>query len=436
MAPPVEAGEERQANIAAKIQQLARRMAVWKGQNTSTTKFLALQRARPFSEAEPAVKTRMIKYEALFAEFEELMDELDELDPEGEHHNPTERYEIEATHYSVLAEAQHIMNGEQPTNRTTVNPSPDPSTSSSSGTTRRRIKLPESKLPSFEGDHTQWLSFKTEFDSMIDSQLDLSDTDKLHYLRSALKGDALRKVQMLPITEDNYKKTREMLETAYSDKRVIVSRHLHCLIHLPKQEREDSQGLWKLVDHTRQHLESLRAMKVTTIDEMVVALLEDKMHRSTSDAWDDRQVRGVLPKLEDLFEFLARRATRLMNRPRERATQSTTANTPARGKKDGKQERQSAQTFVTSAPATCTICKEAPHPVYRCGKFLRYTIPQRIKALQDSGACKKCLRQGHSIEQCKFQDCKTCGEPHNSLLHPPAAVQQEPAQGAAATVSN
>lgn len=48
---------------------------------------------------------------------------------------------------------------------------------------RRRIKLPQASLTTFDGRYENWLSFKNAFTNMIGSQLDLFDVDKLYYLK-------------------------------------------------------------------------------------------------------------------------------------------------------------------------------------------------------------------------------------------------------------
>ena len=47
---------------------------------------------------------------------------------------------------------------------------------------------------------------------MIGSQTDLSDVDKLQYLKSALTGEAAGKIQIFTIDELNYSKAWELLE--------------------------------------------------------------------------------------------------------------------------------------------------------------------------------------------------------------------------------
>lgn len=91
---------------------------------------------------------------------------------------------------------------------------------------KRRIKLPEAPLPTFDGKYENWLSFKNAFGNMIGSRTDLSDIDKLHYLKAALKDDAANKIKIFAIDGVNYSKAWELLERAYEVKRILSSRHL------------------------------------------------------------------------------------------------------------------------------------------------------------------------------------------------------------------
>jgi len=66
----------------------------------------------------------------------------------------------------------------------------------------RRIRLPEAPLPTFDGKYENWLSFKNAFHNMIASRTDVSDLDKLHYLKSALIAKAANKTKIFESNGD------------------------------------------------------------------------------------------------------------------------------------------------------------------------------------------------------------------------------------------
>lgn len=57
----------------------------------------------------------------------------------------------------------------------------------------------------------QYKSFWDTFESSVDNNTGLNKIDKFNYLRSLLEETALRAIEGLPITEDNYDAVTEIL---------------------------------------------------------------------------------------------------------------------------------------------------------------------------------------------------------------------------------
>ncbi|GFV52374.1 DUF1758 domain-containing protein [Trichonephila clavipes] len=70
------------------------------------------------------------------------------------------------------------------------------------------VKLPSINLPEFSGQYIDWLQFKSQFVSLIHDNTCLSDSQKLYYLQSALKGHA----KQLQTVNDSYSSLFEALE--------------------------------------------------------------------------------------------------------------------------------------------------------------------------------------------------------------------------------
>lgn len=181
---------------------------------------------------------------------------------------------------------------------------------------RRRVKLPEAPLPTFDGKYDAWLSFKNAFHNLIDSQPDLSDVDKLHYLKTALKGDAATKIDVFTIDGVNYAKAWAVLERAYEVKRILISQHISAILNLPTLEKESTDSISKIADKAQQHVASLQALGVNVSCEMVVHIIETKLPRVTLDKWEASLVRDEFPSLDLLYEFLYKTAVCASKRER------------------------------------------------------------------------------------------------------------------------
>ncbi|XP_063994292.1 uncharacterized protein LOC135171591 [Diachasmimorpha longicaudata] len=421
-----------------RVTELTRKMISWKGQNTVMRGFLQLYQTKP--PELPVLEARVAKYLQLYEHFETLMDELDELDQAGKYHKLAERFEIEATHFEVLTEAERAKNPRPSASASTIeDQETNARTVSSLSVSRYKVKLPESKLPIFKGDVGKYISWKTEFNSVIGNRDDIDPADKLRFLKSALEGEAYNKIQMLDLNDANYERAWQVLDKVYYDERVIISRHLHALLSLPRQDKEEASGLSNLVDITRQHLESLKSMDVDIGEPIIVALLERRIHKTTLDAWDEKQERDKFPKLDDMLEFISRRASRLLTRAKDKPVQMQT-NTSAKqnAQKSNTQKRlpQSTHAFTAAPSKACPACQETQHfSIYRCEKFKTLPVTERVKIATEAKVCLNCLNH-HGKIPCRYGPCKHCPEYHNTLLHRDQSNSQKTTVMTARTLSN
>lgn len=359
------------------------------------------------------LKLRITRLTDLYHAFEEYNDELAVLEPYEEHQN--EFINIQDRFYSLAGKIENRLNTTNISDAvagTANDESRNDNTEISASGKKRRIKLPEAPLPTFDGKYENWLSFKNAFRSMIGSQTDLSDVDKLHYLKSALIGEAANKVRIFAIDGINYSNAWELLERSYEVKRILISRHLALILNMPVLDKETTNGLSKLADETQQHLASLNALGVSVGSEIIVHLLEGKLPKVTLERWESSLERDEFPQLDQMYEFLYKSA--VCASKRERAKMAETD----KSKSDPpiKRKRISNQTFLTSVPRNCIVCKIKRHPLFMCDKFKQLTVPKRIEAVKNARLCYNCLRS-HRDSPCKFSNCTICQKRHNTLLH-------------------
>ena len=67
----------------------------------------------------------------------------------------------------------------------------DHSRDTNASSNRHKLKLPQASLPSFTGKMEEWLSFKDSFLTIIHERDDITNCEKLQYLKSILKDEAL-----------------------------------------------------------------------------------------------------------------------------------------------------------------------------------------------------------------------------------------------------
>lgn len=142
---------------------------------------------------------RIARITVLYNAFEELNDELLVLDPSDIH-----RSEFEGIQERFITLSTRIKDITTTARASDVNSIASDETWVGNADTvsivkKRRIKLPETPLPTFDGKFENWLTFKNSFHNVIGSQTDLTEIDKLHYLKAALKGEAANKIKIFAV---------------------------------------------------------------------------------------------------------------------------------------------------------------------------------------------------------------------------------------------
>lgn len=340
----------------------------------------------------------------LYHAYEEYNDELLTLDPNDAHQ--TEFENIQERFYTLAGKIENILNIANTSEASTSVPSED---ARSDGTVtlakKRRIKLPEASLPIFNSNFESWLSFKNAFRNIIDSHSDLSDIDKLHYLKSALIGEAANKIKIFAIDGINYSKAWNVLERAYEMKRILISRHFSLILNLPTLDKETTSGLTKLADDAQQHIASLNSLGVSVGSEMTIHILETKLPKSTLERWETSFERDEFPSLDIMYEFFYKSAVCASKRDRSKLTDLEKNTNECFDKKETHSLVHRALLLNTSH--NCITCKVKRHPLYLCNKFKELSVPKRIETIRHAKVCYNCLRS-HRDTLCKFLNCTIC----------------------------
>ncbi|GFU22826.1 uncharacterized protein TNCV_4965851 [Trichonephila clavipes] len=85
-----------------------------------------------------------------------------------------------------------------------------------------QTKIPPIILPTFSGKYEQFNNFKSQFDDLIATSEQLTQSQKLYYLNSCLSNE----VKEIASPFDTFSSLYEALESRYDNKRLIVDIHV------------------------------------------------------------------------------------------------------------------------------------------------------------------------------------------------------------------
>jgi len=117
-------------------------------------------------------------------------------------------------------------------------------TSSRESSNLMSLQLPRISLPKFSGNFVEWENFRGLFESLVGSKESLSNTQKLHYLKASVRGDAALLISHIQIADTNYEAAWNLLVEEYDNQRAII----HAFAELPIMKIESAVELKNLRD--------------------------------------------------------------------------------------------------------------------------------------------------------------------------------------------
>ena len=313
---------------------------------------------------------------------------------------------------------------------------------SSSGASVNYSKLPMIKVPTFGGDIMGWSTFWSTFDSIIHSRPELNSSQKLNYLRQAIKDPSLQLLMNSPLEgPDTYKDLVEELKDRFQKKKEIHEAVVKTIttIFSPKYSRTDLRLFY---DTLKTSITNLKSTSHYDIESFLSSMAYSKLPNKLQILWDQatKAQKGVLP-VTDLLVFIKDHAETLQ----ATTTQPAEKSAPAKKKEPIARGRNSVHTTSTPAPAAqsakpststttpatrhfkpykwdCVLCKTEKHPMHLCPKWVELALAPKLALIQQYAMCSNCLHRGHTTEACRSNyRCETCNQKHHTTIHQQAA---------------
>lgn len=170
---------------------------------------------------------------------------------------------------------------------------PDLNTSGNLNTTQHpvndHVRLPQIKLPTFDGNIDEWLSFRDLYMSLIHWKTDLPDIEKFHYLKGCVSGHPREMIDQIPMSQKNYNIAWETLTKWYNDNRLLKRRQIEALFKLPTVAKESASELKALLEQFDRAVKTLDQLvsQEDYKDLLLQHLLCSKMDPATRRSWEE-----------------------------------------------------------------------------------------------------------------------------------------------------
>ncbi|XP_058828378.1 uncharacterized protein LOC131688223 [Topomyia yanbarensis] len=359
------------------------------------------------------VAIRITHLDDLWEKFECVQEEIEVLENEVESFSDT-RLQFQTMYYELKAALLTIL----PQLTTEQNPIVTAVGHQPLANHTLPVKLPELRIPEFRGNPEEWIEFRDLFKSVIHTNTNLSGVQKMHYLRSSLKGEAARLIASFAITSDNYALAWKTITDRYENVNFLVKQHMSAILKIPSARKDSAASLAEVADEFNRHVGILDKLEEPEShwNSFLVERLSSLLDEKSLLEWENRCKDEEAPQYSDLLEFIHKRSRPLQKCKIVSGTLSTGSNS-----KLNKGKPFSSHVASDNVPR-CPGCKQ-PHMVTQCETFLRQTPNKRLEFAKTHRLCINCLRGGHMARDCNSSLCRTCAKKHHTLLHlPPVAT--------------
>ncbi|XP_036150242.1 uncharacterized protein LOC118648109 [Monomorium pharaonis] len=281
-----------------------------------------------------------------------------------------------------------------------------------------RNALPRVKLPNFSGDYKSWRSFYDLFTRMIRNNKDLSDAEKMHYLKTCVTGEAARLISNLPASSEYFIVAWDMLMTTYENKPFLISAQLDRIYDIKPLKVKSAQGMRSLRTTVLETVGALRALgcAVDQWDPLLVHYLVKLLDPQSREIWEMKfGSLSTYPTFSQFNEFLLGRIRAMENINSATSTLGTSKDNPSNF---NEKPRHRSAAHVTSdlSHLKCPLCGAA-HYLAKCEQYQSKTTPQRRDIVQRHRRCFNCLG-AHAASKCtSTKRCQKCGKKHHTSIH-------------------
>ena len=292
-----------------------------------------------------------------------------------------------------------------------------------------KIKLPDIKLPTFDGEPSKWIQFWGQFQKIHDSG-EIVEQDKYQFLLSATSGKARVLVDSYPPTAGNYEKVVECLKKRFAGDNVLIDFYVRNLLQIMHvQLGPHPLKLTQLYDSLCTNLNNLNALGLTNDKYalMLLPLIESSLPKGLLKTWERIKNQKIMSSisgsissipcetekensLSELMDFL-----RLEVESEERIESSQ----PSTSRYE-EEERCTGAMLVSQGKITgCIFCEKSNHTSVECMAAQKLTYDERKMKLAEAKVCFRCLKSGHRAQHCKsFVRCVICQKRHVVLVCP------------------
>ena len=281
-----------------------------------------------------------------------------------------------------------------------------------------KLPLPPIVISPFENNLKnpfEYFNFKKTFQNALAGMPDLTNAQRLIYLKGYLQGDALKLIENIEIRDDNYELAFEQLDFHYLDKNNIIDKTLDEILNLPEvRQLKEVEPFVRLI-YNKVH--DLKGLNVDLLEDNSsgLVLFSKIVNRKLPRHFLVELSRETDTNYPDFNQLLSKYQTILTRlnlgwveysgaKPKAKTERPVVSSESAKDKsvsfKQQGNRNKSSLPVNTASPSLgkCKICPGSGHATSKCTSYV--TLDERKSRALALGLCGRCLSNKHKIFEC------------------------------------
>ena len=303
-----------------------------------------------------------------------------------------------------------------------------------------RSEGPNEDVPQFDGNYRDWDAFWAQFKALVDDNPRLAPIVKFRRLLKALKGEAREQVKGFRFAATNYGPAKQCLEEIYGNPDRILQYMKDKVTNSPPVKEdapypEFSRFALLAQEYLRDLLHYTPNAGYSAAD--ILLVIRRKLPKATVSRWMKfSKETNPLELIKQMDTFLSEEMDLWRTVHLDQMGETKTRSVPSKPGKPFHKGKATLHNFATGVSKTapkrptavvkkqtsqetgeCFFCGPWAdnHPTETCTNT--YTPTERKKMILREKRCLLCLKEGHSVNQCKAPPCRQCKGKHHRLLH-------------------
>lgn len=365
---------------------------------------------------------RLDRIHSLFIEYERVQNEIEILS-NIENPDTENRSLIEEKYFSLVSGLTKIIRTlsepENPPHASGTGSHHSSQVSHCAESPNMAVKLPDIKIQVFSGEVKDFESFYQLFEALIVKNEQLSNIQKLIYLKSYLKGEPLQLIDSLKIVNDNFEIALGILKSRYENKIVIVNAYLSAMLDIPGISKGKSSSLRELATTVQKNMQSLKNLGLSHEElwnVLMIYLIQKKLDFNTKKAFESERDHSEIPSIDFFLKFIEKRCL-VLESIEYSSPKMQRKNVSVNHSTNSSNSNSNNNFEKNSRVQNCLFCKKPGHRIYTCFTFKNSSYQDKTKFVKTNKLCNNCLGR-HNIDNCSSaQRCSICSRTHNTLLH-------------------